>query len=80
MWNKPAKASTTTVLKLDAKAALETIKSSACGAAYRPDLSSAAAARYRRLYRDVRVKRGIVKPSKLRLGRRAAKLSKSPAP
>ncbi len=58
---------------MDAKAAMETIKSTACGASYRPDLSAAAAARYRRLYREVGVKRGIVKPTKMRTSRHAPK-------
>lgn len=71
--NKPAKASSTSALKLSVKAALETLRSSACSASYRPDLTSAAVARYRRLRRDVRVKRGLEKPTKLRTGRKSLK-------
>mmetsp|Transcript_8023 Transcript_8023/g.8170 ORF Transcript_8023/g.8170 Transcript_8023/m.8170 type:complete len:148 (-) Transcript_8023:51-494(-) len=68
--NKPSKHVFSTPLRKDKVVSLRTIKRAACSQFYRPDLTSAAVARYMRLYRDVRIKKGIEKAPRQKLGRK----------
>ena len=56
-------------MKKVAKISLRTIKNRAGNNFYRADLTSAASARYMKLYKDVRVKKGIVKGAVAKTGR-----------
>ena len=50
-------------------AAAKAIKDQTSGSFYRADLLSAASARYSRLYRDVRIKKGVAKAARAKAGR-----------
>eukprot|EP00341_Mesodinium_pulex_P013836 CAMPEP_0116930350 /NCGR_PEP_ID=MMETSP0467-20121206/27145_1 /TAXON_ID=283647 /ORGANISM="Mesodinium pulex, Strain SPMC105" /LENGTH=151 /DNA_ID=CAMNT_0004610535 /DNA_START=34 /DNA_END=489 /DNA_ORIENTATION=+ len=68
--NLPKKAVNSTPLRKDRKRSLKAVKARGCNNFHRADLTSAAVARYNRLYRDARVKGGIVKAAKSTTGPR----------
>mmetsp|Transcript_25745 Transcript_25745/g.43373 ORF Transcript_25745/g.43373 Transcript_25745/m.43373 type:complete len:144 (+) Transcript_25745:104-535(+) len=67
--NAPSRNIASIPLKKCAKTSMKVVKSQGCNSFYRADLSSAAAGRYAKLYRDSQVKKGLVKPARAKFGR-----------
>ena len=68
--NRPKKSVAATPLRKDRKRTEKVVKARGCSNFHRADLTGAAVARYNRLYRDARVRAGVVKAARSKTGPR----------